>query len=563
MKLFAYYALHSFVNQIKKLFKTWIMIFFLVCIVCGMIIGLIVGFVADKVDPSTPDDGSSETTGGEDDPGDVITPGDEEPGAPLTFRDESGNVILELDRYKVFDLIVTGIVAFIFILMLLTMDKGSFFLPADTMLLFTSPMTPQAVLYFRLSCTMSATVFGGIYILFQIPNLVFQLGLGVAAIIAVVIAYISLLAVSMLFRVLAYVYSAADTKKQALVKYFSYGLILVILAGALIYKQASGISSIPAALCSFFTLKQTRLFPVLGWIKGMVMYAAEGNFLYAGLCFAAVVLASVLIVFIVSRMKPDFYEEAMAKSEEVAAALAAQKEKGGLTSGTKRKKDRDDRLKRDGMKHGSGANVYFFKEMYNRFRFAIFGVFTKTSLFYIIFGVGLTLILRFLSDTRSMLPAAFVIAAIAFYRTIGNPLEKDTSLHYFSTIPATAGQKLFWSLLAGMTNTALDIAVPLLVSGIIMGEGPLMIIGCFLFILSIDCYSTVVGSFINLSLPKNAGTTLKQMVQIMFLYFGILPDVVVIVLAANFLSIGAGLAIASAVNIAVAGIFFAFLPLFF
>ena len=39
MSLFAYYAWHSFKNQLKKLFKTWVLIFLLVCMLLGGLIG--------------------------------------------------------------------------------------------------------------------------------------------------------------------------------------------------------------------------------------------------------------------------------------------------------------------------------------------------------------------------------------------------------------------------------------------------------------------------------------------------------------------------------------------
>ncbi|MBQ5567269.1 MAG: hypothetical protein IIT35_05380 [Oscillospiraceae bacterium] len=39
MRLFGYYALHSFVNQLKKLFKTWVLIFIVVCMLIGGLIG--------------------------------------------------------------------------------------------------------------------------------------------------------------------------------------------------------------------------------------------------------------------------------------------------------------------------------------------------------------------------------------------------------------------------------------------------------------------------------------------------------------------------------------------
>ena len=39
MRLFGYYAWHSFVNQLRKLFKTWVLIFLVVCMAIGALIG--------------------------------------------------------------------------------------------------------------------------------------------------------------------------------------------------------------------------------------------------------------------------------------------------------------------------------------------------------------------------------------------------------------------------------------------------------------------------------------------------------------------------------------------
>ena len=41
MRLFGYYALHSVFNQIRKLFKTWVLVLILVCALFG---GLILAF---------------------------------------------------------------------------------------------------------------------------------------------------------------------------------------------------------------------------------------------------------------------------------------------------------------------------------------------------------------------------------------------------------------------------------------------------------------------------------------------------------------------------------------
>ena len=57
-------------------------------------------------------------------------------------------------------------------------DGTDIFQMADVNLLFTAPMKPQSVLMFRLSFQMVATVFASIYLVFQIPNLVVNMGLG-------------------------------------------------------------------------------------------------------------------------------------------------------------------------------------------------------------------------------------------------------------------------------------------------------------------------------------------------------------------------------------------------
>ena len=47
MKLYLYYAAHSFVNQIKKLFRSWVAIFILVCFVFGILVGVGAGLISD------------------------------------------------------------------------------------------------------------------------------------------------------------------------------------------------------------------------------------------------------------------------------------------------------------------------------------------------------------------------------------------------------------------------------------------------------------------------------------------------------------------------------------
>ncbi len=561
MRLFLYYAGHTLKNQIRKIFRTWVMIFILVCFAVGFLAGLMGSFVVDQM----PD-------GPEDVPGQTVP---EEPAPDIT--DGSGNVIYEFNRDDTVDLAVTGIIILILCLTLATYEKQSIFLPADAMLLFTSPLSPQKVLFFRLACSMGAVLAGGIYFLFQIPNLVHNAGLGIPVVVSMAVALAATSAVSVIIKVIAYLYSAGDSSKKRKVSYAMYAAILLFVAGAFIYRKVTGTDNLALAGIKYVTSVNTRYVPFVGWIKGIVMYTMEERYGAALLCFAATAAGIAAAVFLISRMKADYYEDAMAKSEEVARLQEAVKQKGGMFGASGKKvKERSESVVKDGLKHGSGASVYFFKEMYNRFRFAYLKIFTKTAIFYSVIGIGLALILRLLTEIRSVIPVMLTLAVMVFYRSMGNPIEKDVGLHYFSMIPDKPLKKVFWSLTAGIADAALDMAVPVIVSSFVLGIDPsapasglgavganlLTCLGLMVFTLSLDYFSSCIGAFINLSVPVKAGATVKQVVQIMFIYFGLLPDVLLIALVGTVFGMAPAIVAATSVNVLLGIVFMMLLPLF-
>ena len=50
MRFFGYYALHSFVNQVRKLCKTWVLVFLVVCMLIGGVIGIFAATLEDAVE---------------------------------------------------------------------------------------------------------------------------------------------------------------------------------------------------------------------------------------------------------------------------------------------------------------------------------------------------------------------------------------------------------------------------------------------------------------------------------------------------------------------------------
>ncbi|MCC8106310.1 MAG: CPBP family intramembrane metalloprotease [Clostridiales bacterium] len=591
MRLYGYYALHSFVNQIRKLFKTWVLIFLLVCALFGGLIGLGAGILSEVAEDETEE--TSEITAEMTAESDEYTIGagsaDSDTGEMSDLSAGNGDAaenenndetIFEIsDEDFVFEvngkdatsdlieLIVGGIILAVFLFEMISADKtgSSIFLPADVNLLFASPMKPQSVLLFRLMTQIGALVISSIYVMLQLPNLVLNLGLGVRGAAAIILVWIFTLVIGKLIQVLFYTLGATHTGMKPYLRKGVYALVLVAAAAFFLISRPYGYDNFSAS-DAFFNHKVTRWIPFWGWLKGLCMFSIAGNTKHALLCLAALLAGCAVLILIIWSIKADFYEDAMAKSEETAELLEVrQAEKS--TGFVKRKKDRSEKIRRDGMRYGSGANVFFFRSLYNRFRFAHLGIFTKTADFYLVAAAGVAALCRYLqgsaeTDGFQFLPVVLTLSALAFWRTLGNPLEEDTSKDFFRMIPESTEKKLLWSVLGGTVNCLLDLIPALILTEVVFRVNPLYILAWIPFILSIDFYGTTTGAFINLSVPVSAGKLVKQIVQIMFIYFGLLPDVAIIAVGVVFDHVVIAAVAAAVVNIGLGAVFLALTPLF-
>ncbi len=534
MKLFGYYALHTFKNQLKKLFKTWVLIFIAACFALGLIIGMGAVMISDLA--------------GEDDI----------PAAEEVAEEEVAPINVEEQRV-VIELIVGGVVLTILFFCVIGSDKNgsSIFLPADVNLLFASPLKPQSVLLFRLTTQLGAIVLSSLYLCFQIPNLVLNMGFGAWVALAAVGVWIFTIVIGKLLQMLIYTVSSTHTKFKRYIRLGAYSFIALIAIVFLLYVQITRLDYYTASK-AFFNSPISRFIPIWGWLKAMVMCCIEGNTIGIIASICALIIGGVLLAIIIWRVKADFYEDAMAKSQETAEQLYAAQNTGMV----KRKKDRSERIARDGMTKGSGANVFFHRSLYNRFRFAHLGIFTKTSETYLALSAVVCVICRFVVKTKSVIPAMLAISVFVFFRTLGNPLAEDTSRDFFRLIPERTFDKLFYSVAGGSVNCLMDILPALVVAVIILGANPLYVIAWIPFILSVDFYGTNTGAFIDLSLQISAGKMIKQIVQIMFIYFGLIPDVIIMAIGI-ILGVSPITAIIAAVlNFGLGMLFLALTPLF-
>ncbi len=543
-----YYMGHTVVNQIKKLLQTWVAVFLLVCILFGLVIGLGASAIGDLAGG----DGTEQEEKGDIEgyPEDIYGEEAEEYPEETPVPEHLGENLMELAA--------GGAVIAVFVFSALTADKngGKIFLMADVNLLFSAPLRPQTVLLFRLLMQVGASVGAGLYLLFQLPNLIDTTGMSVFSAVYLVFLFAALFVYSKLLSV--FVYTLTSTR-EGLKKYITpavYGFLLLIAAlygGAYI---SSG-KAVWMSLTGFFNSPITRLIPVYGWIKGAAREAFLGNWLAVLLYSVLLIAGAVAFTSLIWRMKADFYEDAMSKSEEMAEVMQAASE--GRRK--KRVNDRADRLQRDGMRYGKGASVYFFKAMYNRFRFAHFRVLTKTSETYLLTSAVICAFL-ILTEIKSLYPVALVLAGMVFFRSLGNPISEDLALDSFFSVPESAYSKVFFSLMGGTVNCLLDLLPAFLLGAVFMRSDILSVSGLLLLAVSLDWYSSNVGLFIEVSLSTALNKNIRGVIQLLFIYFGLLPIAAVVavgmILGYPLLSFFGGGLLCTLIGV----IFFALSPMF-
>lgn len=561
MKLWGYYAFHTFINSIKKMFRST----FIIVIACiigitvlfGLAGGVIGMAIADNMIVEYAYDANGNYVGVEegryDEDGNYVEDVEayiyDENGVYVGVEDgeydkygnyyegggydKDGNYVGEEGMYNadgdrmdgempeedlkvIYSFVEVGVEAVFLIFIILGLYEGQkngneLFLLADVNLLFTAPKKPQTVMAFRLSFHMLTLFLVSLYMVFQIPNLVINVGLSWAAVISLLVAWSMVLIWSQLVSVLVYTIRSVFTMFQKLVIPFIFVLVAIFVLPGLITFLNSG-NDIVYTVQSVYCDKWTWYIPFFGWLKAMVMSAINGNNLAAVIYGVLFVVGSIIIFIIIWRIDADFYEDAMegAKIRDVKLQnqKAGKKQREGLK--TKEKKAR-----RETTFKGSGASVFFTKQVYIRRRFAYMGVITNAMLVYTIVTLGVTLFFTKVVGFNGFIAPAITIMVINYFNNVGNPIAQETSKNWLFLVPDGAYKKVFYAVASVSYNTAIDILPAVVIGAVLSEDGPLMVILCYITMLAIDFMLSTTGLFLEAMLPTDSLDTVKSTIQVM------------------------------------------------
>ena len=543
MRLLAYYISHTFINSLKKLFRTWVIFVFVFIILLGVIGGLAGVVISNLAQNSFVSEEVDEDADNEDNHEYEINVGYQHKIQEPTLQEKEM-------RMNIVEMVVLAVIVSITLFNIYGGDKSGsqIFTMPDVNFLFTAPKKPQSVLLFKTILQMGAILAGSIYLLFQLPNLILHLELGVKAAICFLITFVFLLLFAKLMSILTYTVTATNIKCKKYVKPFVLGVVVAILALFMITMTVLQKAPFDVAVM-LFTSKWSNYFPMVGWIKGFAVSGMYGNhkmlFSYAGM----VICGIILLVFAIWHIKADFYEDALCGAAVMQERAEAAKAGKILT------RKRSGKIARDGIGRGFGANIFLFKQLYNRKRFAKFGVLTGTMVYYLSACLLISVICLKLIHTSEIAILGGIIMVNVFFRSFGNPIELETTQNYLYMIPDRAISKISFAVLAGIVGTGLDLIPGYVIGCIILKGDFLESILFFALIVSMDFLLSSSAVLIEMLIPSSLHDMIKGILAMILMVMVAVPLLIVIAITAILGIVNTGIMIATVLDL-ILGFFF-------
>lgn len=509
MRLWGYYALHTFINTIKKIFKSKVMIVILCSFLIGGVVGGSVGFISSLVE----DQAQTESSVSKDDK--TNDPAQMEEDFMMVHADAIRESIPAATMILLLVVVLWGIYG--------GSKKGSdFFLMADANILFAAPLKAQTVLMFRLSFQMLALLFFTFYLIFQVPSMKLILGLDNFAIVAIFLAWGMLLFMSKLMSVFTYTLTATyeHLKKYVVPFVFAVGLLVVAATGAVYISTGNDYM---ATLRLTYGADWSNYIPVFGWYKAMVMNAINGH-VFASLGYMALNLVFLIaLVWGIWHIKADFYEDALAGAQKrddmTKAALEGRNINKDKKQSAKRTQKLEHKVRKSYELKGWGASVFLHKSILNRRRFSKFGFVTNTLLLYLAIGGLGAAFMAYKTDLREISVVGLIMALTLFFRNFGNPIEIESSHNWLFLVPEDPYKKVLYAILAGSVDCVLDLLPGIVVATVILRGNPLMALLWLATLVSMDFMFSCFGLLLQAILPSSAMDVVKSMLQMMLRAF--------------------------------------------
>jgi len=341
---------------------------------------------------------------------------------------------------------------------------GNIFNLSDATLLFTAPVRPQTILFYGLLRQMGTSLLVGFFLLFQYPNLHNFYNATILQMIALLILYGCAIFLGQVVAMMLYAFTSHDQRRQKLCRVVFTGIYALcgmwLAARCLPY----GLEGIGARAAVQATGKFLYAVPVGGWLSLAAKGALVGDWGLAvqgvGLC----VLLTVILLRLLFRMDPDYYEDVLKSAEISYSAISAKKE------GTMREAlPANVKIGRTGLRGGWGSSAFFRKHLLENRRSRKFILPANSLLFAVI-----TVIFCMFTKDAGLLPTFCMASYLQLFSamTTGR-FNYELTRPYLYLVPEPALKKLLWALAETMPSMVLDALVIFVPVGVLLRLGPM------------------------------------------------------------------------------------------
>jgi hypothetical protein len=346
---------------------------------------------------------------------------------------------------------------------------ASLFSMADVNFLFAGPFRSQKVLFYGLFQQLGTSMLVALFLLFQYSWLHNLFGLGVGALVLILVGYglavfLGQFGAMMLYLLLSLrpgLRRGVQVVFWAIPAAWCAWLVLVGLGN-----RADLWNALGAAACTL----PGRLLPVGGWLGSAVggVLLGRWDFLVFGLGLSLVLFAALLAWF--TRTEPDFYEDVL-QSTETAYQVKAEAKAGRITEGAGRKV----KTGKTGLGGGMGASAFYYKHKLEMRRSGTFFL-SGTAIVFALIPSVFALFVR----EGGVLPAFGFAVYMQLFSVGTNRVILELTKPYAYLVPEPPFRKMLWCLRASVSAFGADallLAVPL---GLIVGASPEEIVLLFL-----------------------------------------------------------------------------------
>lgn len=394
---------------------------------------------------------------------------------------------------------------------------GSFFRTADVNFVFTTPISPRKVLVYGFLKQLSTTLFTILFLSFQIPNIRNNFPLKSYGIPIILLGAFMLVFSMPIIGMLIYSITSVSKRARMNVERVLNALVMLLCAGFMLTLLKT--KDIWKAALSFFNSSSFYYIPFIGWLKAVFMPAVEGIDSRFYLNTGFVVAAIAIMIYVIYKLKTDYYEDVLAATERREEMIKAKKEGKSsirLSNMKLRKAHQEYR--------GRGARALFYRHMLEYKKAGHFFIDRNT---FVIAAVGVASSFFFpKADINTVL---FFSIYLLFFFAIQGKWSQELGKPYIYLIPDSSLRKVFYATLPEVIKNLVDGIVLFGVVGFILKSDMLAIVLCGVVYMTFGV-AYIYGDILSRRLFGSVHSkNLKMFTKMFLVFFLILPGIVLFV----------------------------------